>query len=359
VPPEPGWRPWREAWADALYGEGGFYRRAEGPGGHFETSANAGGGVLDQFAAAVRTLARQHGCTTVVDVGAGRGELLRALAGDAGRRGGAGADGEPRLLGVDVVARPPGLPPDVGWLTAPGGEVLPADLTGLDGALVLANEWLDVVPLDVLAVDAAGTARLVEVDATGTERLGRPLDPADDQDRDALAWCRTWWPVEGSRPGTRVEVGLSRDRAWADLVGRVRSGVCVAVDYGHTHASRPPTGTLAAHRSGRAVLPAPDGSCDLTAEVALDSLGAGELASQRDMLQRLGVDAGLTFPHDGGGGGSAEASAPPDPSAYLLELQRSSAAAVLLDRGGLGGFGWAVSVVAIGQPDPATARVVR
>jgi SAM-dependent MidA family methyltransferase len=353
VRPEPGWRPWREAWADALYGERGFYRRAEGPGGHFETSANAGGGVLDQFAAAVWTLARQHRCTTVVDLGAGRGELLRALARNARGREGAGA--EHRLLGVDVVARPPGLPPDVGWLTAPGGEHLPEDLTGLDAALVLANEWLDVVPLDVLAVDTAGTPRLVEVDATGTERLGRSLDPADDQDSDALAWCRTWWPVEGGRPGARVEVGLSRDRAWADLVGRVRSGVCVAVDYGHTRASRPPTGTLAAHRSGRAVPPVADGSCDLTAEVALDSLGAGELASQRAMLQGLGVDAALSFPHDG----ADEVDAAPDPSAYLLELQRSSAAAVLLDRGGLGGFGWAVSVVAIGQPDPAAARVVR
>jgi hypothetical protein len=73
------------------------------------------------------------------------------------------------------------------------------------------------------------------------------------------------------------------------------------------------------------------------------------------MLQRLGVDSRLTLPT----AGSGEADAAPDPSAYLLELQRSSAAAVLLDRGGLGGFGWAMSFVAIGQPDPAAARVVR
>jgi len=351
------WRPWRAAWSDALYGAAGFYRRAEGPAAHFATSANAGGGVVEQFAAALARLARRTGCTTVVDVGAGRGELLTALAGPAGSPD-LGERSGLELLGVDVVGRPAGLPERVGWLRSPGGADLPVELTGLDRALVVANEWLDVVPLDVLELDPRGGLRVVEVDDAGNERLGEPADA------DALAWCERWWPVgdpgagdpaagvlSAGSPGARVEVGLSRDRAWAGLLDRLTCGVAVAVDYGHRVETRPMTGTLAGHRAGRVVPARPDGSCDLTAHVALDSLpGGGLVRSQREALRELGVDAGRPVP-----GG--------EPSAYLRGLQRAGAAAALLDRGGLGGFGWVqVSVgpaVAIGQPEPPAARVDR
>jgi hypothetical protein len=117
----------------------------------------------------------------------------------------------------------------------------------------------------------------------------------------------------------------------------------------------------------------PDGSCDLTAHVALDSLDATRVTSQRTALTELGVDAALADPQalPSSAGAHGRAGAPvgsgpdsgPDPSAYLRELQRSGAAAVLLDRGGLGGFGWVVSegrpAGAIGQSDPPAARVVR
>ena len=33
--------PWEQAWAEALYGPRGFYRRPEGPAGHFRTAAHA------------------------------------------------------------------------------------------------------------------------------------------------------------------------------------------------------------------------------------------------------------------------------------------------------------------------------
>ena len=232
---------------------------------------------------------------------------------------------------------------------------------------MVANEWLDVVPLDVLEVDRAGRLRVVEVDVTGAERLGEPPDPA------ALAWCQRWWPLTAAEPGARIEVGASRDRAWADLVARVDTGLCLAVDYGHTRADRPGAGSLAAHRAGHLVPPVPDGSCDLTAHVALDSLAASRLTDQRTALAELGVDATLADPQavPSSAGAHGRAGAPvrsgpdrgPDPSAYLRELQRSGAAAVLLDRGGLGGFGWVVSggrrAGAIGQSDPPAARVVR
>ncbi|HEX6920890.1 MAG TPA: hypothetical protein VF314_11705, partial [Actinomycetes bacterium] len=63
---------WREATERALYGEGGFFRRTTGPGAHFRTSVHAS----PLFARAVLTLARAADLDTVVDVGAGHGELL-------------------------------------------------------------------------------------------------------------------------------------------------------------------------------------------------------------------------------------------------------------------------------------------
>jgi SAM-dependent MidA family methyltransferase len=340
--PDQTWRPWRAAWSEALYGEQGFYRRPEGPRGHFETSANAGGGGAELFAQALLALARRHDCRQIVDIGAGRGELLQALVTQIG----AGARLETlRLVGVDVVPRPSALPPEVGWLAAPGGGDLPDELADLRQTLVIAHEWLDVVPCDLLEVDGEHALRVVEVAVDGTERLGALASPEQQ------AWCARWWPMAGAAVGARAEVGLSRDAAWAGLLDRVRSGLVVAVDYGHVAADRPPVGTLAAHRDGHLVPPVPDGSCDLTADVAWDSLcaaglppPASRLLTQRAALLELGVDPAR--PALGG-----------DPAAYLLGLQRAAAAATLLDPAGLGGLGWLLHEVATGQADPPTARV--
>src|SRR5688500_11292807 len=74
-------RPWSEAMQDALYGADGFFLR-NAPAGHFRTSVTAS----PVFATAVRRLAGQVDDALgrpdpfdVVDVGAGRGELLSAL----------------------------------------------------------------------------------------------------------------------------------------------------------------------------------------------------------------------------------------------------------------------------------------
>ncbi|MDX2809253.1 hypothetical protein PV406_33675, partial [Streptomyces scabiei] len=73
------WRRWRDAAEEALYGPAGFYRRPEGPAGHFRTSVHAS----PLFAAAVaRLLCRvdealgHPGELAFVDLGAGRGELV-------------------------------------------------------------------------------------------------------------------------------------------------------------------------------------------------------------------------------------------------------------------------------------------
>lgn len=303
------WRPWAVAWRDALYGTDGFYRDPGAPADHFRTAAHASTSGL--LGAALARLARSAGCTSVVDVGAGGGELLSAVA---------AADPALRLHGVDVAPRPAELPGSVTW-SAGTPPLVP-------GTLLVGWELLDVVPCPVLEVTDDGGARLVEVDAAGNERLGAPADDAD------LAWCARWWPLVDQAPGDRVEVGRTRDAAWASLVTRVPDGLALAVDYGHLLQARPSTGTLTGYRRGRQVPPVPDGSCDLTAHVALDAVAdaapGGALVPQHEALHRLGVRPGRPDPRD----------AASDPMGWLAELAASSEAHDLLDPGGLGGFGW-------------------
>lgn len=298
---------------DALYGTDGFFLR-HASAQHFRTSPT----TSPEYAAAVRVLAGRVDDALghpdpfdVVDVGAGRGELLAALPDVPGRW---------RLTGVEVAADP-GLP-GVGWSSA---------VPPLNG-LLLANEWLDAVPIDVLF-----DGRLVEVDDDGSERLGAKGGA------ELLAWAARWWPH-----GRRVEVGLARDRAWTSAVAQVQRGLAVAVDYAHvlgdlrTWGDRRPT--LTGYRDGRQVLPLPDGSCDLTAHVAIDAVrdagGGGRLLSQRQALTALGVDA--TPP--------PRTLADTDPRGYLALLATSSARAELTSPRGLGSFCWLVRAVGIADP---------
>lgn len=285
-------RPWKQAWHEALYGPTGFFLHSV-PADHFRTNV-----AVPLFASAVRRLADQLDAALgfpdpfdLVDVGAGRGELLLALGDVPGRW---------RLTGVEVAAAE--VP--FGWTS---------EIPSLTGLLV-ANEWLDNIPLDVVE-----DGRLVLVDSFGTETLG-PVAPS--------AWADRWWAE-----GPRVEVGASRDTAWTHAVSKVERGVAVAVDYGHTRADRRPT--LTGYQHGRQVPPVPDGSRDLTAHVALDSCAAATgalLLRQREALQALGISAALPEATE---------------SSYPLLLERASQARELLDPGGLGGFGWLVQTVGL------------
>lgn len=332
--------PWQSAWQHALYGPSGFYRRPAGPAAHFRTSVRACG----LLAGAVSRLARSAGLRRVVDVGTGRGELLAALhqqqaALDRGDR--------LELVGLDVVERPPNLPGSVRWLRSPGGGDLPDDLSQhTNEALVLAHEWLDDVPTVVLQRDEVLRWREVQVHLdTGAERLGS-LAAVDDEE-----WVERWWPLaEAAQPGHRVEVGAARDHAWAALTQHCSSAVLVAVDYCHMRADRPPHGTLLGYRDGAACPPMADGSCDVTAHVALDAVAAaGEaagasatvLTTQRQALRALDVNATLPL----------ASSAAANPAGYLQALSRASQAGELIDPHGLGGFGWLLQL----GPRPAAA----
>jgi len=191
---------------------------------------------------------------------------------------------------------------------------LPAVLSGL----VIANEWLDNVPCDVAELDEDGVPRYLLADLS----LGEVVAGND------LRWLEEWWPLR--EPGDRAEIGRARDLAWASVVERLADGgVAVAIDYGHVRAGRPPYGTVTGFRAGRECDPVLDGSCDVTAHVALDSLG-GSLVLQRDALRALGVSAARP---------SLEL-AQTEPLRYVAELSSAGEAAELLDPSGLGGFGW-------------------
>jgi SAM-dependent MidA family methyltransferase len=310
----------------ALYGERGFYRRPEGPAGHFRTSVHASLHGSGHLARALLRLARAAGLDAVVDVGAGRGELLRTLH---------ELDPALRLHGVEVAARPDDLPEALTWS---------AEVRVDRPALLVANEWLDNVPVEVVERTRDGV-RLVLVDpATGKEQLGGP--PAGED----AAWLARWWPLADAQPGDRAEVGRSRDEAWAAAVGALPAGLAVAVDYAHSRENRPPFGTLTGFRAGREVRPVPDGSCDVTAHVALDACAAaGEqagatttvLTTQRAALHALGV-RGERPPLE---------LARSEPVAYLRKLAAATEAAELTAAGGLGDFGWLVH--AVGVPLPA------
>ncbi|MFI6408781.1 SAM-dependent methyltransferase [Streptomyces sp. NPDC050548] len=328
-----GWRGWRAATEDALYGPQGFYRRPEGPAGHFRTSVHASAlfaGAVARLLCRVDEALDRPAALDLVDLGAGRGELVTGVLAALPAK----VTARVRAYGVEIADRPEGLDPRVEWLTDS-----PKGITGL----LFANEWLDNVPVEVAEVDSAGVPRLVLVREDGTERLGEPVAGAEAE------WLARWWPL-APEEGLRAEIGLPRDTAWASAVATVERGLAVAVDYAHTLETRPPFGTLTGFREGRETAPVPDGSCDITAHVALDACAtaatsAGTLPGARLLTQRAALRAlGVT------GARPPLTLASTDPTGYVRALARAGEAAELTAPGGLGDFGWLVQ--SVGIPDP-------
>jgi SAM-dependent MidA family methyltransferase len=324
----------------ALYGPEGFYTSGAGAPGHdFRTSSTAS----PHFARALLRLAAHVDAAldfpdpfTLVEVAAARGALLTAVSRNLDTVAPQLAP-RLRLVGVDLAPRPETLDPGVEWLD----DV--ADVRLFTGLLV-ANEWLDNVPCDVVE-QAAAYAAYVEVADDGAERLGDRVEPADQD------WLDRWWPIADE--GERAELGHTRDAAWCRAVSKLDRGLAVAVDYAHDHARREAgllrLGTLTGFREGRQVPPVPDGSCDLTAHVALDAVAAAghavgvretALLDQRTALRALGVT----------GARPDLALASSDPQAYLRALGGAGEEAELIARGGLGDFGWLVQSVGMAVP---------
>jgi SAM-dependent MidA family methyltransferase len=273
----------RAAMQEALYGPEGFFTRAL-PASHFLTSAQS-----PLFARAlsrlIGSLDEQLGHPDpldVVDVGAGGGELLANLK--------PLLPGRARLHPVEF------------------GDSIPSGIVGL----LLATEWLDNVPLDL-----ASEGRYLHD--------GEPVDADDD------AWIERWWPS----PKGIVEIGRTRDEAWAQAVGHLKRGIALTVDYGHFLGTRPGAPTLAGFRDGREVEPLLDGTTDLTCHVSIDSAATAtglpwHVMTQREALHWLGV-SGTRPPLE---------LAHRDPLEYMRALAEASEAATLTDPNGFGRHWW-------------------
>jgi SAM-dependent MidA family methyltransferase len=314
----PNARAWFDAWIESAYGPDGFWRR-HSPHEHFRTAA-ASGSVLAEALAAV---ADRVAVSAVVDVGAGGGELLTALA---GQRPGL------RLGGIDLRPRPEALAEPIDWAedlwdvrygrwTTGQADAL---LGGEGPVLVVAAEWLDDLPCRVVHREADGWRELV-VEPGGAERAGPRLAGAD------LEWADRWWPS-----GRRAEIGTTRDQAWSALAAVVqrRGGGLVLVDYGHDRDRRPAEGSFAAYRDGRSVTPMPSTEMNLTAHLSLDAVrAAGETAGLRTVLDARQDEALARLLADG--------SAAADP---LTELAHRSERAALGSAYGWGTHRWLVQL---------------
>lgn len=253
---EDGFRGWREAAQEALYGPEGFYRPRSGPGR-----------PLPHVRARLPAVRARRG-PAAVPGRRGAGPAARAgLRGHGGRTGRTGhrrAGGAPRGR---VVARasvrrrarraPPELDDRIEWRDEP-----PEGITGL----LFANEWLDNVPVDVAGTDASGTpgtcwcARTAP-SGSGSRSPGRTRNgwAGGGRCRPRRACAR-----RSGSPGPRVDGGRRHGRARR----RRRRGLRA-----HRRGA-PPFGTLTAFREGQETAPVPDGSRDLTAHVALDACAA-------------------------------------------------------------------------------------
>jgi len=324
-----------QAWRWALYGSGGFYRRAW-PAEHFATATHRGRDVARVLVA----LARRTGADAVVDLGAGAGELLVAVHAEAP---------DLELVAVELRPRPAGLPDAVRWLPEPPRRV---------DAVLVGHELLDTVPGPVVQADAAGLPRVLHVDpSSGHEHPGAAVAGAD------AAWLARWWPLA---PGERAEVGRARDDVWAAALERLGTGLAVAVDHGHVRRCRPAGGSLRAYAGGRRVPLAWDGRADVTADVALDALAArvgGTLRRQRDLLAGFPPE---TSPHEWRRHGDDTPPGPPDSATgrglpvgdrdgatRLRAISRAGETAEVAAAGGLGEVGWVLTPVGVAPPWPA------
>lgn len=276
---EPDFCSWLDAWLETAYGNAGFWRTAH-PSAHFRTASTTGHGLT---AAVLEVLGQHPDLTAVIELGAGDGRLVAALA---------QARPDLRVTGVDLRTRPAGLPAQVGWRrdlwdvragawTDGSVAELFAGLTG--PALVVCAEWLDDLPCAV-GVRTVDGLRTLQVDSAGHERAGPTVGA------ELTAWAERWSPV-----AERLEFGSTRDDAWGWICRSLspHGGLALLVDYGHLATGRPRHGSLAAYRLGRQERPRPSPDVNLTAAVAVDSLAAAGhragattliLSRQRDLI---------------------------------------------------------------------------
>lgn len=322
-----------ELQANALYApELGFYTSGRGAGRRrdFLTSPEVGplfGAVVARALDRWWDEAGNPPVWPVIECGAGPGTLARTILAAAPRCGDA--------LSVVLV--------EVGqaqWATHPERAVsrtdlpAPAELHG-PGAVVLANELLDNLPVQVVERTADGWQE-VRVGVEGG-RLVEVLAPLDAPQQ---RWCEQRAP--GAALGARIPVQVEAATWLAQALELAGTGRVVALDYARTSAEMAAAGqaswmrTYASH--GRGGGPLHDvGGQDITCDVALDQLALvappTSVAIQADFLRDHGIDElveeGRQRWAARGFAGGLDA---------IAARSRATEADALLDPDGLGGF---------------------
>lgn len=261
---------------------GSFYTN-EWAENHFMTEPMRSDRIAQALATRISTLVDiAHHKLEIFDVGAGNGALLRGLA--------AHLPSNTVFNGVDLRAKPEGVPgtwhqQDAHRLPVPTQETVP---------ILIAHEFFDDIPCDLVEVDADGRPRLVLIDDEGGAVLGPTLDdPAAGADRHEMRhWLERWWPP--MRPFMRMEVGRHRDALWRDFTRQMVGGLAFVIDYGHLLAERIvgtwDAGTVTGWRHGRTASLRWDGTLNVTAHVAFDALAHATTAhTTRISRQRLAL----------------------------------------------------------------------
>ena len=291
--------PWRDAWERALYAEGGFFRTSS-PADHFRTSVHIGA-----FAGAIASSSGAPGTRRRRPRGRRRGAAARACSPSSvsrARRGRGRRRPAPCRSG------------------SAGGPRSPDRIDGL----LIANEWLDNIPCDVVELDDEGVVRQVLVDpATGEETLGAPYDSP---------WLRDWWPL--TEPGERAEVGDARDARGPTPSRGSRHG-----DRDRLRPHRATTGRRSAPcgRTPTGARPMSSPTAAATSPPMSPSTRSPQPPArpvrQREALGALGLDGArppLELAHS-------------DPSAYVRALATAGEVGELIAAGGLGDFWWIVT----------------
>ena len=282
--------------------DGGFYMRpgggrAGGRSGHFLTAPEVGplfGAVLARALDAWWVEFGEPAPFTVVDWGAGPGTLARSMLAAKPRCMTAGAL---RLVLVELSPTQRALHPDhpIVTSTARLSDALPE---GAPAGVVVANELLDNLPFDVARRGSDGWEEL-RVTVDDSSREGFELIPMP-----ASADLVADLPVVPV--GSRVPVQRAARRWVAEAHRLVGAGRIVAFDYGaetselaqRSSLSDDPAagmGWLRTHRDhhgGSEWLTEP-GSCDITADMALDQVQAdhrSEVCTQAEFLRSHGID---------------------------------------------------------------------
>ena len=249
-----GERRWRDVWhADDFYVQ-------HAPEDHFQTLAQVGATLAQHIAT---WLSEQvTGGVEVFELGSANASLIRHVSAST-----------PHITyahAIDLRERPADLDASIIWHRRDvGSQGLPPRMSDATPVL-LAHEFFDDIPCDVVEVDDAGCWW---VDAGET---GEPIRGSRVVEADAIDWMHRWWPPH--RSGMQIEVGLNRDRIWHALMRQYPRAIGIVIDYGHTRRERSigtwDAGTLVGYRNHRVTAPRLDGRTNVTAHVAIDALAA-------------------------------------------------------------------------------------